>query len=75
MACPAAGDEEWSYILPGPEDAKEEAGKDAPGWGKKKGKAYACAECGQMFGHREMIESRRAKRAVVVEGKLEELTP
>ena len=42
---------------------------------KKTGKEYPCPECGKLFGHRDMIQSKRAKHAKLMERGPDSLDP
>ena len=42
---------------------------------KKTGKKYPCAECGELFGHREMLISRREQHKMEWEATPESLSP
>jgi len=63
------GSSDADWVLTSPADVgdvdmtAEGAQRDAEAFSKKKGKQYPCAECQELYGHKEMILSRRAKHA------------
>ena len=63
------GDDCWNYIKEG--NTVEVEGT----FDKKTGKKYPCAHCNVMFGHREMLISRREQHKMEWEGPPESLSP
>jgi len=63
------GSSDADWVLTSPVDVgdvdmtAEGAQRDAEAFAKKKGKQYPCAECQALYGHKEMILSRRPKHA------------
>ena len=67
----AASEDSWNYVKPA---HSMEVDENAP-FDKKTGKMYPCGQCGGLFGHREMIISRREQHKMEWEAAPESLDP